>query len=153
MAALKDATIWSTLPPGATARGRDNYALKGVLRTKPGRADSPPTACMSCSDKIAFWNAVGFQGALLAQFLAEPLYIERIVVGDVPLDLQLAVHGDCERAFWSRLGGCESKRNTLSCFYQDRSDNYVLQRYLLRSSCIAPKYTSHLIASYTLSCP
>ena len=53
MAALKDAAPPVAPPPGAASRGRDNYSLYGVLRSKPGRADSPPTLCMSCSDKIA----------------------------------------------------------------------------------------------------
>lgn len=53
MAALKDSGSSVSPPPGAASRGRDGYALFGVLRTKPGRSDSPPTLCMSCSDKIA----------------------------------------------------------------------------------------------------
>ena len=53
MAALKDSAPPIPLPSGVTSRGRDNYSLFGVLRTKPGRADSPPTRCLSCSDKLA----------------------------------------------------------------------------------------------------
>ena len=29
-------------------RGRDDYSMKGVLRTKPGRIDSDPTRSLSC---------------------------------------------------------------------------------------------------------
>ncbi|KAF8974701.1 hypothetical protein BDZ97DRAFT_1774944 [Flammula alnicola] len=74
MAALKNSSAFPDLHPTAASRGRDNYARLGVLRTKPGRADSPPTLCMSCSDKIA-----------------------------VPKDLRDVIHEDCERALWKRL--------------------------------------------------
>lgn len=53
MAALKDSAQPVALHPGAASRGRNNYSLYGALRTKPGRADSPSTLCMSCSDKLA----------------------------------------------------------------------------------------------------
>lgn len=106
MATLKNASAIPTSDLGrndVASRGRDNYALLGVLRTKPGRADSPSTSCMSCSDKIARWNVLGIQGALGSRLL-EPIYLTGVVIGEVPPQMRETVREDCERAFWSRLG-------------------------------------------------
>ncbi|KAG2148066.1 adenosine deaminase/editase [Suillus clintonianus] len=102
MAAIKDSAVFSPLAPNAPSRGRDNYSLFGVLRTKPGRADSPQTLSLSCSDKIARWNALGIQGALGSAFF-HPIYLTKIIIGEVPQDLHDVVKSDCERAFWGRL--------------------------------------------------
>jgi tRNA-specific adenosine deaminase 1 len=108
MAALKDSALFPALPQNSTSRGRDNYSLYGVLRTKPGRADSPPTASMSCSDKIAVWNVVGLQGALASRVL-KPIYLSRVVIGEVADSMQDIVLEDCERALWGRLRDLNSK--------------------------------------------
>ncbi|KAG1773854.1 adenosine deaminase/editase [Suillus occidentalis] len=102
MAALKDSAIFPPLASNVASRGRDNYSLFGVLRTKPGRADSPQTLSLSCSDKIARWNVLGIQGALGSAFF-HPIYLTKIIIGEVPPDLHDIVKSDCERAFWGRL--------------------------------------------------
>ncbi|KAI9348173.1 hypothetical protein BDR26DRAFT_915939 [Obelidium mucronatum] len=66
---------------GQVLRGRDDYNALGVLRTKPGRVDSEMSISMSCSDKIAKWGVVGISGALVALFVAEPIYLSTILVG------------------------------------------------------------------------
>lgn len=37
---------------------------------------------MTCSDKIAMWNVVGVQGALLSTFV-EPIYLDSLIVSDL----------------------------------------------------------------------
>ena len=56
-----------------------NYHITGAVRTKPGRGD--PTASVSCSDKLARWNAVGIQGALLSFFIPEPIFMGFVIIG------------------------------------------------------------------------
>lgn len=102
IAALKDSAVFPPLGPNVASRGRDNYSLFGVLRTKPGRADSPQTLSLSCSDKIARWNVLGIQGALGSAFF-HPIYLTKIIIGQVPPDLHDVVKSDCERAVWGRL--------------------------------------------------
>ncbi|KAH7344863.1 adenosine deaminase/editase [Rhizoctonia solani] len=106
MAALKTISPMPRPEKGTTARGRDNYNALGWLRTKPGRADAPPTISHSCSDKIALWSLVGFQGALLYQ-LVGALFFSGLVIGDVlgqfsDVDMERVV-GDCQRALVDRL--------------------------------------------------
>lgn len=122
MAALKDSTSWPSWSPTKISRGRDNYSLYGILRTKPGRADSPPTMCMSCSDKIASWNVLGIQGALLSQFF-DPIYIDAIIIGGTDYGMQNVVKGDCERAFWDRLNPLPGRANPLGGFQSHKQTN------------------------------
>nr|CAD7455030.1 unnamed protein product [Timema tahoe] len=75
------------------------YHTVAALRTKPGRGD--PTLSLSCSDKLARWNAVGIQGALLSLLLSAPVHLSSIVIARVCPHSQEALH----RAVVGRVDG------------------------------------------------
>ena len=69
--------------------------LAGAVRTKPGRGER--TLSMSCSDKLAKWQIMGVQGALLDNFLSEPIYFRTLNFCEDNSIEQL------ERAIWKRF--------------------------------------------------
>lgn len=77
--------------------------IVGAIRTKPGRGTR--TLSVSCSDKIARWNIVGIQGALLDSLLWQPIYLDSITIS-----------GYCDeaainRAVWQRWGTATIDKN------------------------------------------
>ncbi|XP_013101145.1 tRNA-specific adenosine deaminase 1 [Stomoxys calcitrans] len=68
--------------------------ITGAVRTKPGRGER--TLSMSCSDKLAKWQVIGVQGALLDMLLETPIYFET-------LNFCQNDHGALERAIWKRF--------------------------------------------------
>lgn len=87
-----------------------------LVRTKPGRGVR--TCCMSCSDKIARWNAIGLQGALLSLLVPSPICFASITVSGPPCALgalQRALTRACAAAGSSTTGltprlGCSQLR-------------------------------------------
>lgn len=91
-------TISSTLTSTAVPphlRGRGYFSSLGAVRTKPGRADSPPTHSKSCSDKLSLRCCISL---LLtpASLLLSPAraYIDTLV-----LPLAAYSTSGCARAF------------------------------------------------------
>ena len=114
MAAIKALEEVPVTVPGSAVRGRNGYENYGAIRTKPGRADSPPTTSFSCSDKIATWSVLGLQGAMLKP-LFEPIYLTGVVIGGVqetgPKDeaLRKLIKPEIQRAIWGRIEQMEGE--------------------------------------------
>jgi tRNA-specific adenosine deaminase 1 len=106
MAALKSSEL-GAVPPiaqGAAVRGRNGYENYGAIRTKPGRSDSIPAISFSCSDKIASWNVVGLQGALMSD-IVDPVYLDGVVIGGVEKEggLRMRMRREVDRALHDRV--------------------------------------------------
>ncbi|XP_006860219.1 PREDICTED: tRNA-specific adenosine deaminase 1 [Chrysochloris asiatica] len=84
--------------PGEAGDSREAgaaYHQAGLLRVKPGRGDR--TSSMSCSDKLARWNVLGCQGALLMHFLEQPIYLTAVVIGKCPYSQEVMQRALLER--------------------------------------------------------
>ena len=88
----------STVPCGDGRKdGHLSYRMAdgegNVYETRPNRLYK-----MSCRDKIALWNVVGVQGALLSQLIAEPVFLSSIIVEDLDPSKE-----SLKRAFFNRI--------------------------------------------------
>ena len=97
------------------AKDVESYSCRqqtGVVRRKPGKGE--PTLSVSCSDKIAKWNVLGLQGALLGSVLqGGKVYLSSITVAYACEDeegMKMAL----ERAFQQRIASTRKKLETHS---------------------------------------
>lgn len=60
-------------------RGRAHFDKLGIVRTKPGRADSSVTLSKSCSDKLCLRQSTGITNALTS-LLVDPIFLDYLVL-------------------------------------------------------------------------
>ncbi|XP_028254341.1 double-stranded RNA-specific editase 1-like isoform X2 [Parambassis ranga] len=123
-----DARIFSPHEAGVEDQGdrHPNRKARGQLRTKieSGEGTIPVRSSntiqtwdgvlqgerlltMSCSDKIARWNVIGFQGSLMSYF-TEPIYFSSIILGSL-------YHADhLSRAMYQRITEIEDLPQSFS---------------------------------------
>ncbi|KAJ1732292.1 hypothetical protein LPJ72_003494 [Coemansia sp. Benny D160-2] len=121
------ASALAPAPKRRKTNPNDCSEISGSVQLKPGRADSIPTLSMSCSDKIARWNALGVQGGLLSNIL-EPVHMAGIVVGD------LFNHDLIDHALNQRITasvGAGKRQCEILCTSEpfERSQSEMLKRY------------------------
>ncbi|XP_021754909.1 tRNA-specific adenosine deaminase 1-like [Chenopodium quinoa] len=79
----------------------DCPTITGLVQRKPGCGAT--TSSVSCSDKIARWNVVGIQGAMLS-YLLQPVYISSVTIGQSCSSSQtLSLKENLRRALYDRL--------------------------------------------------
>lgn len=76
-----DGPLWEEPPAKKSqiVRGRAHFNRVGVVRTKPGRADSLVTFLKSCSDKLCLKQFTGILNCI-SSLLVEPIYLDFLVV-------------------------------------------------------------------------
>lgn len=88
-----------TVLPGNVLRGREDFTLKGRVRTKPGRRDSPLTLSKSCSDKLTLKQFTSILNGVTG-FFVDPngVYIKYLILPEEKADISAL-----ERCFHERF--------------------------------------------------
>lgn len=80
--------------------GEGSIPAESQVQTWDGILAGERLFTMSCSDKLARWNLLGLQGALLSLYI-EPVYLKSIVIGSLYQQQHLL------RAVYSRISGVQ----------------------------------------------
>lgn len=78
--------------------GEGTIPAESQIQTWDGILSGERLYTMSCSDKLARWNLLGLQGALLSLYV-EPVYLKSIIIGSLFQEQHLL------RAVYSRISG------------------------------------------------
>lgn len=104
LAALANAAdeVWSSpvehIGSGGVVRGRAHFFHSGLVRTKPGRRDSPVTLSKSCTDKLTLRQTVSLLSGPVAKVLSpHNAYLSSLVLPSFYSE------DDTTRAFQQRL--------------------------------------------------
>lgn len=88
-----------TVLAGNVLRGREDFTLKGKVRTKPGRRDSPLTLSKSCSDKLTLKQYTSILNGVTSSFIdPNGLYIKYLILPGNKADIPAL-----ERCFYDRF--------------------------------------------------
>ncbi|KAF5295315.1 hypothetical protein FQA39_LY13180 [Lamprigera yunnana] len=120
--------------------GEGSIPIKIDIQTWDGIVQGERLLTMACSDKIARWNVLGLQGALLSHFM-EPIYLKTVVIGSLFKEMHLY------RAICGRI------ENTL----QGLPPPYLLNKPMMltttslqsRHPCKAPTISINWVYGYT----
>ncbi|RDA93840.1 hypothetical protein CP533_6396 [Ophiocordyceps camponoti-saundersi (nom. inval.)] len=140
MAAQPDASPWDEPSPDSSSSssasplpGRGHFSRLGIVRRKPSRADAPPSASKSCSDKLALKQCTSLLSSLTS-LLVQPsnAYIHTLI-----LPVSQHVPAACERAFAStgRMNPVAASAATAaddgaSCW----TDGYVFRSFVVETT-------------------
>lgn len=80
--------------------GEGTIPAESQIQTWDGILSGERLHTMSCSDKLARWNLLGLQGALLSLYI-EPVYLKSIIIGSLFQEQHLL------RAVYSRISGVQ----------------------------------------------
>ncbi|KAI5814759.1 hypothetical protein BZA77DRAFT_283292 [Pyronema omphalodes] len=71
----------SPISPNTHLRGRGYFSALGLVRTKPGRGDAPPTASKSCSDKFSLRQVLSLLLSPTCHIISpENAYIHSLII-------------------------------------------------------------------------